>query len=274
MNEELKDIIEEMELIEAYNERGRDADRWHELNERKQEIEDELKGEKTMNTYRFRQIAPEHQESPIMKYEVSPYYGVIGVDNDKSGIRWRLEGRYKDIIEALKEDTLPLPIWDDDPIKWTDEEWDDITKGVMEAIPPYGRLDYTRMEAYRILILAEKPDASNIAEIFNIMEGRTDWSWKELHGAVQGEWLGVVYDSKYIGADGLREIESEYFNLGTEWINMDDGEHIYVQSDPTWEPDKVRADIIENMSEEFMEGDKLVLESFSGWIMIPSYTLI
>ena len=48
MNEELKNIIEEMELIEAYNERGRDADRWHELNERKQEIGDELEGEETM----------------------------------------------------------------------------------------------------------------------------------------------------------------------------------------------------------------------------------
>lgn len=42
MNEELRDIIEEMELIEAYNERGKDSDKWLELDERREELEAEL----------------------------------------------------------------------------------------------------------------------------------------------------------------------------------------------------------------------------------------
>ena len=44
MNEELRDIIEEMELIEAYNERGKDSDKWLELDERREELEAELNG--------------------------------------------------------------------------------------------------------------------------------------------------------------------------------------------------------------------------------------
>ena len=42
MREELESIKAELELIEAYSERGKDSDKWKELDERREELEEEL----------------------------------------------------------------------------------------------------------------------------------------------------------------------------------------------------------------------------------------
>lgn len=54
----------------------------------------------------------------------------------------------------------------------------------------------------------------------SLMTGRS-YDWCTIRGYCQGEWSTVFYPEKHYSKEALDAFESEYFNMGTEWMIHD-----------------------------------------------------
>ena len=111
--------------------------------------------------------------------------------------------------------------------------------------------------------------------LLSLIEGG-NWKYAELHGCVQREWQGVYYDSDSIGHAELLRIESDYFNLGTEWNCWIDGDEegltmrVYCYE---WDDDNIKKEIAEQMWTSVDE-DEVELRKFTGWTRLPNYEVM
>lgn len=140
----------------------------------------------------------------------------------------------------------------DDDKEWTDEqlqEWESV----------FNTENYYYSEDVRCRLLS-------------LIEGG-NWEYTELHGYVQGEWQGFYYDSDSVNREELRRIESDYFNLGTEWHCRVEGDEeglairVYCYE---WDDDKIREEIAEQMWARESE-DEVELHKFTGWSRTANY---
>ena len=99
------------------------------------------------------------------------------------------------------------------------------------------------------------------------------WDHTELHGCAQGDFITAFYMSDIWNRKALEEIESEYFNLGTEWriSEMDeepespeniDGEYVYICD----------YDHVRGLKDEF--GDDIVIYECDGGNYSYSYSRV
>lgn len=88
--------------------------------------------------------------------------------------------------------------------------------------------------------------------LLSLIEGG-NWEYTELYGCVQREWQGFYYDSDSVNREELRRIESDYFNLGTEWHCRVEGDEeelamrVYCYE---WDDDKIREEIASKCGRE------------------------
>lgn len=183
--------------------------------------------------YIAKQINPEYQESPMWldfnEYEnlfIVPARNCYGVN----------EKEYNEFIEKLDNtfyhinhngfgsmgwqyenfaECLHFELYDGDSTEMTDE--------LVEKWEKFFENYHTNL-------------TNDICEALEIFTG-DEWNYKEIRGACQGDWACVVYNLKYWNCEDIKNIEIEYFNLGTEWMIDENGvEETELESDD-FDPD-------------------------------------
>lgn len=269
MREELESIKEELELIEAYNERGKDSDKWKELDERMEELEAEL----NEGAYTFRQVPWDQQTAPLREeidwYDNCDWWGMVVAEH--KGVNWGIPKYLQSAVNLIEEDEIYMPMWEKDLWTATADERREYIDEWEELFPPQNREHYTFNECVRLAIALTRPH-DNLAEVFNIIEGREVgevWKSTTIRGCTQSDWSTLVYLSG-VSDECIRNFEAQYFNTGSEWIDGD-GCSFYSRYSPTYETDELCVDLAEQAG---VEADRIVLDVFRGWIRTASYTTI
>lgn len=119
---------------------------------------------------------------------------------------------------------------------------------------------------------ADHADADLIADALSVLEGET-WEAREIRGCCQGDYATILFSaSAYY--DGMPdEIESEYFNTGSEWkifpADEDEPEcNIYAHA---WDAAGIADEIATAM---FCRPDEIELWSFDGWTRSAQYSRV
>lgn len=202
------------------------------------------------------QIPPERQCSPLIQYDEIPeeieIFGNICYQ-ERTSDTWRN-------IPALLDDIA--------------DEFYDLQRGekpytdfatILEAYT--GRDSYTRAERKKwVEILHRWTDTDEETTVFidvlQLIRNRK-YTRATLRGCAQGEWQEILYPAEY-GAEWLKSFETEYFNLGTEWIVHEDDEQFSIYCTT----DNPRAEIAE--ATNATSGD-VILYEFDGWTRTPKY---
>lgn len=179
--------------------------------------------EETKMKYIAKQINPEYQESP-MNYDEYENLFIVSA-RDCYGVN---EKEYNEFIEKLDNvfdsiddgfgaeywqyenlaECLHFELYDGDSTEMTDE--------LVEKWEKF-------FENYHT--------TSDICEALEIFTG-DEWNCKEIHGCCQGDWACVVYNLKHWNDENIKNIEIEYFNLGTDWMINENGvEETELESD-------------------------------------------
>ena len=219
-----------------------------------------------------RQIAPEYQESPLFLGEGFAPDEIIIAGND------RLCGIRVDELQRI-----------DDALENIVEEWDDMQRGagyystwadaLRDMIPPEGRADYTRDERKRWRAIAEEFERGDErdarCDALTLQTGHR-WGCVQISGCCQGDWNVLYYPEDAWTREGIKALEAEYFNTGSEWIVHDgetppegpedvNGFSIYCTSDNS---DGIRAEIA---SETGCDAADVILYRFSGYERRATY---
>jgi hypothetical protein len=87
---------------------------------------------------------------------------------------------------------------------------------------------------------------------------------RTIRGCCQGDWQEIYYPVNDYTRDMLYNLETEYFNTGTEWI-MNDDSSIYCYS---WNNDGIRKEIADAAG---TTPENVILQAFTGWKRTPEY---
>ena len=114
-----------------------------------------------------------------------------------------------------------------------------------------------------------------LCTVLSYVTGRV-WDWREIRGCCQGDWREIVFPVDQYDDDDIKRLESEYFNLGTEWLIHDsdeapDGpEDIYGWSMYChgWGVDAIRAEIADAAG---CKPEELEMYKYSGSHRVDEY---
>ena len=106
-----------------------------------------------------------------------------------------------------------------------------------------------------------------IKDILSIIDDEI-WESMYIHGSTQGDWQEVFYNTKTYTVDMIKDMEIDYFNLGTEW-KIDEGDgcpwYIYCHKDSMSD---IKKEILEELGED--END-VEFKRFVQYIETPEY---
>lgn len=190
--------------------------------------------------YYARQIPPEYQESPIdvLGWDEVMYPGLVLTGNqdfhehttevwDKLMDNW--EDAHADSHVFLEYQEAKESDYDFDEDDWfiNHESFREIIEDYLPPMPTRG--PYTDEEISKWLeVLDDMNDAYEksyeergaICRALDLLTGK-NWTWTELHGCCQGDWVLCYYDTDTWDREGIEYLEATYFNMGTEWIVHD-----------------------------------------------------
>lgn len=171
--------------------------------------------------YYARQIAPEHQESPLFYDEIDTDY--INITGNRSYSE-HVSLLFENVRDALYNGTI-IDEWDS--IIHAESAYNRWADALNDILPPSGRGDYTRAERLKIPQIAcdyyyGSDENGNICALLEIVTGKP-WKWYTLTGCCQGDWVYVFFPADAWTRETLEAFETEYFNTGTEW-EIDDGD--------------------------------------------------
>ena len=160
-----------------------------------------------------RQIEPEFQDPNMFMIDHSGNY--IWIDDIYRDICILPNGRYRDYMpDDIRElyDMFNRGELDTDSLEelsgrnLSDEEKAKFT----ELLEMYDNTKWSReldqqLFLAAILILKQKP-----------------YSFRTIRGCCQGDWADILYPSEEFTDDDVKNFESEYFNLGSQWIIHDE----------------------------------------------------
>lgn len=214
-----------------------------------------------------KQVPPEHQEPPLFwDLEAGPLdglelYGNRQLNRHTSALFDALPG----ILDDLAEE------WENMQNGWTDcRNFSTWAEALAELAAPVGRPTYTREERRDEWprIMAFYTESTSITpgllrDVLGLITGK-EWGFCTLRGCCQSDWQECIYRCDRWSPAALEELETEYFNTGTEWhvMSPDDpaGTHVYCHA---WSDDGQRAEIAEAVGCD--PGD-VILQHFSGWV--------
>lgn len=131
--------------------------------------------------------------------------------------------------------------------------------------------EYPPMEVMKETIRAYFNGGRDMVEAIRCMlEYMTekDYITEDIHGCVQGEIAIVLYRKEQYSNKAIRDFETEYYNLGTEWRVVDeDGSSMYIYTHD-FDIDRQKEEIAETLGEHTRD---IVLEMFTGYVQIPKY---
>ena len=246
--------------------------------------------------YVAKQIAPEYQESPMFlshdfedffNWENVSFFGnhelmerkipileeILDCIDDACSDYFELVNNpisspYSSITEIVEEYFLPLVNYGQDAGKDKEKEWEEI----FTAWP-----DSRNDEEKTIL-----------CSILSLLTER-EYVWKQITGSCQSDWQYIYYPSDEYDKKAIEQLESEYFNEGTEWLvyeepveieesEMENACEIAEDEDSlaftvyctSWNDEEKRKEIADGIG---CNPDEVLLFSFDHYVKQPIYRL-
>lgn len=186
------------------------------------------------------QVAPEHQESPLLVDEM-PELGMEICGN--TDYRRHTSAIFDKVLECL--------------------EYGD-----------FSDFEFTGYKAERLEELCNKygtrgaDDEGIIAEALSIATGQK-WKYKQISGCCQSDWNYIYYRPEEWTEKALEYFEIEYFNTGEEWrIEDEEGDDMGSVYTHEWNDDEKKREIAENIG---VDPDEVTLYLFDGWTKTAKY---
>ncbi len=164
-----------------------------------------------------RKIAPEAQISPLMEDLRGPLQGTYlegialrGLSRFHTNISEELRPffNHMDLVEGYLQD-----------FNEGDRTYDTKSEILQEFIPPLHKENYSDadVEALEKALIGKRDDLSLEAAALSIVTGKK-YNVRTLCGSCQGDWIIFYYPVEEWPEEAIRNFETEYFNLGSEWI--------------------------------------------------------
>ena len=224
-----------------------------------------------------KQVSPEYQESPIFIDGLFPDNIAVCGNRDFKEHTTEIFDHVKNVlVQGELAEILEYP---DEWKQW----YKNVTAAILDYLPPTNKDSYTTKEthALRNLIIdfsccvCSREDEI-ICSVLSIVDGRK-WDYKPIHGYCQSDWNYIYYPVDEWSENAIKQFETEYFDMGTEWIITDEfdpeedtlndlcGASIYCHS---CNIDDIRKEIAEA---EDVKPEEVVLYEFAGYEKIPKY---
>ena len=196
-----------------------------------------------------KQIPPEYQTSPLWLDECFPEDLIVSGNSSLRGHTtdtWdTIQGNGDYAAEQMEY------ITERDP--WAN--YNTITEMINDCFPRNDGKSYTKRQVYEWKKLLDdwgNAEEREYAAALSLMTGLS-YDWRDIRGFSQGDWNTVYYPEKNWTREALNAFESEYFNMGTEWMVHDsestpetpddiDGFRMYAYS---WNIDGIRKEIVD-----------------------------
>ena len=172
-----------------------------------------------------KEVAPELQESPLFHDDLFPDNITLTGNRDYKSHETELFSRVHEVLQAGE---LTEVLEDIENGGYYSNVYRSFTEAVNDLLPPekdkYSTKDIhalkTLVKAYQ---KARRQDENGpICQVLSIVSG-VKYDWKTLRGCCQGDWIECFYPVAEWSREALDDLETEYFNTGSEWI-VDDGE--------------------------------------------------
>ena len=240
-----------------------------------------------MTRYKATQLVPEEQESIFfysLDREIIDFYfeneiAICGNHEFKEYVpNWKERAFYAFNYEA--DDIIEQSEYinnGEDECRWFDTKAE-IIDDYFERKDGKGISEIDAEKIIDILNNELLEDDDALTEILSVLSGE-EYSVKEIHGVLQGDWNKIYYPTYLQGDADAREkylnnIEFEYFNTGSEWFIydkvLDEGCSIYVHAF-IWDYDGIKEEISKAIGAEISDID---FEKFSGYTKVASYETI
>lgn len=156
--------------------------------------------------------------------------------------KWQREDGNEKLIKAIQE---YLNIVDDFPIDKAIEIWDTLTA-----------YDNRKKNCSKAMV-----------EILTLYTGHK-WEVYTIRGYVQAEWQNVYYETDLFSFESIKQLQSDYFNLGTEWKIEDENDHWFIYC-YEHDDDKLKKEISDSIGYDISE---IKFEKFDGYTKVAKYT--
>lgn len=168
-----------------------------------------------------KQISPEYQTSPLWLDECFPENIIVSGNPSLRGhttSAWdTIQGNGDYATEQMEL------ITERDPRA----NYKTITEMLNDCFPRDNGKSYTTRQVHEWKKLLDdwaNAEEREYAAALHLITGLS-YDWRSIRGCCQGEWNMVYYPEKNWTEEALDALESEYFNLGTEW-QVHDGESV------------------------------------------------
>ena len=123
-------------------------------------------------------------------------------------------------------------------------------------------------EAYSIIEMPDRNTKAEVCRLLSVLTRRT-WDYKTIRGCCQSDWQIIYYDTSWTDK-ALEELETAYFNTGSEWIIEDaedetDSWTVYCFS---WKDEDIATELKDTISADEYEFEML---EFDGYTQTPKY---
>lgn len=179
-----------------------------------------------------RQISPEYQESPLFLFDEWPENLVLTGNRDFNSHTIPAFDKIADDFNNMAED------WENLSCRWIYENGAYRKIQIKPEISlaallrewgfnsPAGK-PWTTKQRHQWRELMERDEGAEEPEIMlaalELLTGAA-WETRTLRGSCQSEWQECFYMVDAWSREALEEFETEYFNLGSEWIIHDEDE--------------------------------------------------
>lgn len=226
-----------------------------------------------------KQIAPEHQESPLFIEGCFPDNIALCGNNHYKSRKPEIFERVQTILEQGELADL-LEHFEN----WT-EWYKNETEAINDYLPPEHnrKYDTNAICALRCLVIDYLHCACSrkdeiLCKVLSIVDGRK-WDFQTIRGCCQRDWQQVFYPVDEWSNESLQQFETEYFNTGTEWI-VDNGEFCPETDSPlningysiyctSWNEEGIKQEIADAGG---TSPENVILYAFDGYTRIPRYT--
>ena len=227
-----------------------------------------------------KQVSPEYQESTLfLGDEFFPDNIAVFGNRDYKEHRpdfinkvWEVlrQGELADVLENVKE--------------WADY-YKNTTEAIIDYLPPErgGRYSTNAIHALKnyVIDFSSCPCSREyeiLCDVLSIVTGKT-WDHQMIRGCCQSDWNYIFYPVDEWTSEQIAVFETEYFNMGTEWIIHDEeeapespedinGYSVYCTS---WNDKGIRKEIADAAG---VSPEEVIMYSFDGYKKIPVYKAV
>lgn len=168
--------------------------------------------------YYAKQIEPEHQ-NPYL--EDDEYYNDIAVFGNR-----HFKDRIPDVVETVL-DALEYGRLRYEKSELANYGFGCMTEALSSVLPP-PKAKYAGWDVYKLRKFADEymechpsKEPEIICKVLKIVTGE-EWNSKTIRGCSQYEWNNIIYPKKKYSRADIRNFETLYFNMGSEWIIHDE----------------------------------------------------